>query len=478
LNSVQNKEVSDFIKTSQPPSSDLEIYSSYTVVSVGDDKKLKATPFSKHFSKSLSPVLVSFDLWISGCESANASDGLIDHDGWNQDMRNAYVDYLKHYRHCLGLDADAETLENEWMELDRKWMDTKGPIQIVHDIETGYGDPLRVKATPDISLRFLDESFAKENVAIADIQTRMMGYFESRGTELSQQGLTALKNTMAGLYFIPFKTGISLQFSFSGQSIPNRVSVKEEKGVKIYFDPVETAARMRINSSLVQGCYLNADDVFSKFCPEEAEEWAAEVLCWHVAAHEVGHAIYNLGAVSKVFTSPANESLLEEPRAELTAMFTLTLLLQQGVLDEIAVSRALVHFALDALRYFDKYDSEALRPYIIFMVYSYKTYEKHGFLAIDPATGKLMIDATKTMAVLETFSDCYLRILSAMDNADGAALEAILFGEMAPENTFVRHLLHLLATTKAGGSGEKRPERNCTCHPTWSIPLCMECKPV
>ena len=28
----------------------------------------------------------------------------------------------------------------------------------VHDIETGYGDPLRVKATPDMSLRFLDET--------------------------------------------------------------------------------------------------------------------------------------------------------------------------------------------------------------------------------------------------------------------------------------------------------------------------------
>ena len=32
----------------------------------------------------------------------------------------------------------------------------QGDIQIVHDIETGYGDPLRMKATPDFSLRFLD----------------------------------------------------------------------------------------------------------------------------------------------------------------------------------------------------------------------------------------------------------------------------------------------------------------------------------
>jgi hypothetical protein len=32
----------------------------------------------------------------------------------------------------------------------------QGDIQVVHDIETGYGDPLRMKATPDFSLRFLD----------------------------------------------------------------------------------------------------------------------------------------------------------------------------------------------------------------------------------------------------------------------------------------------------------------------------------
>ena len=47
-----------------------------------------------------------------------------------------------------------------------------------------------------------------------------------------------------GIYFIPFKTGASLQFSFSGQSIPNRVEVSAAKGIKIYFDAVETAARV------------------------------------------------------------------------------------------------------------------------------------------------------------------------------------------------------------------------------------------
>merc|ERR1719235_2723312 len=141
-----------------------------------------------------------------------------------------------------------------------------------------------------------------------------MEFYSARKTDLSRGGLTALANTMAGIYFIPFKTGISLQFSFSGQSIPNREDVKQEKGVKIYFDPVETAARVEINKALIRRCYHDAEQsVLEKFKPD-----AVEQLVWHVAAHEVGHAIYNLESVISCFSSPSYETMLEEPRAELT----------------------------------------------------------------------------------------------------------------------------------------------------------------
>ena len=38
-----------------------------------------------------------------------------------------------------------------------------------------------------------------------------MAFYKARDTPLARAGLTALSNTMAGIYFIPFKTGISLQ---------------------------------------------------------------------------------------------------------------------------------------------------------------------------------------------------------------------------------------------------------------------------
>jgi hypothetical protein len=37
----------------------------------------------------------------------------------------------------------------------------------------------------------------------------MMAWYEARGTRLAVGGLAALSNTMAGIYFIPFKTGTS-----------------------------------------------------------------------------------------------------------------------------------------------------------------------------------------------------------------------------------------------------------------------------
>ena len=114
---------------------------------------------------------------------------------------------------------------------------------------------------------------------------------------------------------------------------------------------------------------------------------------------------------------------------------------------------ALAHFCLDGLRYFDKYDSAALRPYIIFQIYAYKVYAQTGYLSLHPVSGLLVLDETKTLAALEIFSECFLRLLDGMDRADGAGLQQMLETEMAPENDFVRAVLRLLPSRK--GKGER-----------------------
>ena len=51
--------------------------------------------------------------------------------------------------------------------------------------------------------------------------------------------------------------------------------------LQIYFDPVETQARVEINKGLVRQAFHDADNaVLAVFEPE-----AVEQLVWHVAAH-------------------------------------------------------------------------------------------------------------------------------------------------------------------------------------------------
>ena len=57
---------------------------------------------------------------------------------------------------------------------------------------------------------------------------------------------------------------------------------------------------------------------------------------WHVAAHEIGHAIYGLDGVKDAI-KVSTKTMLEEPRAELTALHTMTLLLPAGLLKTVSI---------------------------------------------------------------------------------------------------------------------------------------------
>jgi len=444
LAAVQDPAIIAALKATPPAADDALIQSHYTVVKLAEDQQLTAEAFASNFSTSIAPILAHFDEWIESCKAAAKAMADQKVGPWDAAARETYIAFIEQYRASTALDDGPQALEAAWTLLDYKWMDTGMPLQLVHDIEDGYGDPLSVKATPDMSLRFLDESYAEANATIKQIQRHLEAFYRERDTPLARSGLKALSTTMAGIYFIPFKTGASLQFSFSGQSIPNRVEVSAAKGIKIYFDAVETAARVEINKALIQQVFHDAtggDGVLAKFEPE-----AVEQLVYHVAAHEVGHAIYNLRNVEQCLPFPSIS--LEEPRAELTAMFTLKLLHEKHGLPLPKLQTALAHFCLDGLRYFDKYDSSGLRPYIIFQIYAYKVYAQTGYLTLHPESGLLVLDETKTLAALDVFSECFLRLLDGMDKADGQALQQILETEMAPENDFVRAVLQLLPSRK------------------------------
>lgn len=78
----------------------------------------------------------------------------------------------------------------------------------------------------------------------------------------------------------------------------------------------------------------SAEPVLAESCSLDAQ---VGTIVWHVAAHEIGHAIYGLDGVKDAI-KVSTKTLLEEPRAELTALHTMTLLLPAGLLKEVSIS--------------------------------------------------------------------------------------------------------------------------------------------
>lgn len=65
------------------------------------------------------------------------------------------------------------------------------------------------------SFSFVDETYAKENAIIQEVQKVMLQYFAKRETALSKKGLFALENSFAAIYYVPFQSGMSLHFRYS-----------------------------------------------------------------------------------------------------------------------------------------------------------------------------------------------------------------------------------------------------------------------
>jgi hypothetical protein len=137
LDAVQEPSVIEAIAANPPSPSQKECYSHYTIVQ-HSPSGYSTISFAKYFEGCLAPIIAAMDDLIGRLRACSTLTA---------DQQN-YIAFFEHYRLCHSSDVSAEALEELWSELDRKWMDTKGDIQIVHDIETGYGDPLRMKATP------------------------------------------------------------------------------------------------------------------------------------------------------------------------------------------------------------------------------------------------------------------------------------------------------------------------------------------
>ncbi|KAL9655011.1 hypothetical protein ABK040_008795 [Willaertia magna] len=392
---------------------DKELTNSYTIICLNEEtNEFYDIPYATYFKEELQPIVEAMDLLIHDLEI------LLNHQPNDLpiDEVKAYIKYIKQYRNTL-VETDKTKLEEMNKELDMLWMDIKYYIQYIHDIEYGYGDVLRCKAIPDFSVRFIDEDYEKVNQFIkTGVQSSMVNYFNKRNTSLGSNGIFAVENSMCAIYCIPFCCGQSVSFRFSGQSIPNRSEVKNVKGVKIYFDPISTQSRIEQTKDLIKKVCANAESLFEYLT-------AIDTIKNHVAAHELGHAIYNLENVKDTIKVDT-KTLLEEPRAELTALSTMKLLYDDKLITREELQRTLVSFAVQDLRRFAMFDKSSIRPYIISAISCYGIYERLGFVSIQ--NDLLHFNLDKVDDVLNETTLLFESILKAEDERNGEKLEEIL----------------------------------------------------
>jgi hypothetical protein len=399
-----------------------ELYNHYTVIDYDfNTQQYSHVALASKFPQEIGAIVEQMHRLVKDIEQL---EGL-------EPQQKLHIDFFKQYAHCLAI-TDIAQLEEAWKQLDRVWMDIKYYIQIVHDIEYGYGDPLRTKINPDFSLRFVDEEYAAANRTIEEVKHVMIKYFGARDKDLAKRGLFALNNSFAAIYYLPFVCAQSLHFRFSGQSIPNRAEVKDEKGVKIYFDPVSTKKRGD-----------QARELCDKVCADPGLGKVIEpigTIIYHVAAHEFGHAIYGLGHVGTAI-KVETKTLLEEPRAELTALVTMKLLLEAAKISEHECQQHLASYALQELRRFAMFNSTSLRPYIISAINSYNKFEELGYVKL--INNKLVFDETKTKQFLEYTQQLFEQILGAEDTLNGQTLEQICT-QMQHQSALVNWLVDTL----------------------------------
>lgn len=129
-----------------------DLLSPYTVVRVtalgGDDYEFAAEPYAVFFGAVLPPIFQAFETCVAALRQV---------PGGAVGDKAAMALFLEHFRSALG-ETTLSALETTWAKCDELWMDVQGPLQVVHDIEDGYSDPLRAKQGPDFSLRFLDST--------------------------------------------------------------------------------------------------------------------------------------------------------------------------------------------------------------------------------------------------------------------------------------------------------------------------------
>ena len=241
--------------------------------------------------------------------------------------------------------------EESWREVDEKWVRTRGRVILVHPMEEGYADPIRIM--PEVRVLFqLDE--ARE--MIDAIKARMLEWEQERygEHELYPTFREALLNTQAGVFVTPIYSGEDFDFRFSGQIVPNRSDVRM-RGTKIFMD----GNSVRNNVDIYRKC---AERYFTKDFLEVYDGLVGkETFLYYVIAHECGHsALMGVDTKDRMGDCYRNVEEYKASHIGLEVLHTMEDRLPERYLDSLCVFivTRIVRFLTKGMR-----TDETLEPY-------------------------------------------------------------------------------------------------------------------
>ena len=245
----------------------------------------------------------------------------------NVDETGSWIAYFGAWA-AAAVNAKPELHEILWKKVDEVWVVCSGRVMIVHPMEEGYADPIRIMPEVRVLLQLND---AKD--MIAAIKQRMLDWEEELYGDHPRypQFRTALENTYAGVFITPLYSGEDFDFRFSGQIVPNRSEVRI-KGTKIFLDRNSCRNKIDIYRETVQKYFT--EDFASLF----DEIVNSETFLYYVIAHECGHSVL-IGRDTREKMGD-NYRNVEEFKASHIGMEVLMTMLEQlpnGFLDSLSL---------------------------------------------------------------------------------------------------------------------------------------------
>jgi len=195
---------------------------------------------------------------------------------------NPFADYLEALKNAYAC-TEIERLESLWAAVDWAWIKTPTTSRIIplHGMEAGYEHPFGV--SPEFRL---EVRTGKARNYIAEARIGTIKYAESLNLSQKLLELTSQKlgHIDVSVFTCAIRAGLSLNFRFNGQNVPNREDVLTE-GAKIFLN--ESSSRRGR-----ERCFENLD----RHCAPETAKLlkgyiSLEALLAFVINHEFSHPV-------------------------------------------------------------------------------------------------------------------------------------------------------------------------------------------